>query len=192
MGGRVRCVRRALFLDRDGVINEDTGYVHRPDQFVFRDGVFDLCRAAEAEGFALVVVTNQAGIGRGYYTEADFHALTEWMLERFAAEGVRFTDVEFCPDHPVHGIGLYRRENPRRKPGPGMILDACRAHGLDPAVSIMLGDRATDMQAALAAGVGTRLLLPADAAEVAAAPPGTLVVEAALPAAALPWVANLR
>jgi D-glycero-D-manno-heptose 1,7-bisphosphate phosphatase len=181
---------RALFLDRDGVINEDTGYVHRPDQFVFRDGIFDLCRAAQARGFALVVVTNQAGIGRGHYTEADFHALTAWMLDRFAAEGVRFTGVEFCPDHPVHGIGPYRRDNPRRKPGPGMILDACRAHGLDPAASVMLGDRATDMQAALAAGVGTRLLLPADAAETEAAPQGTVVLEGPGPAAALPWLAT--
>lgn len=158
-------MRPALFLDRDGIINEDHGYVHRPDQFVFRDGIFALCRAAEARGFALVVVTNQAGIGRGYYTESDFHALTHWMLARFAAQGVSFTAVEFCPDHPVHGLGRYRRENPRRKPGPGMLLDAALAHGLDVGRSVMLGDRATDMVAARAAGVGRRVLLPADAAE---------------------------
>lgn len=175
---------RALFLDRDGIINRDLGYVHRPADFIFQPGIFALCRGARARGFGLVVVTNQAGIGRGFYTEAQFHDLTRWMLGMFRAEGVSFLGVEFCPDHPVHGIGAYRRENPRRKPGPGMILDACAAHGIDPARSAMLGDRASDMQAALAAGVGTRLLLPADAAEIAAAPPGTQVlVEGGLDAA---------
>lgn len=178
-------IRPALFLDRDGIINEDRGHVHRIADFAFRDGIFALCREALARGYGLVVVTNQAGIGRGYYTEADFHALTDWMLAAFRAEGIAFLGVEFCPDHPTHGIGRYRRENPRRKPGPGMILDACAAHGLDPARSVMLGDRATDMQAALAAGVATRLLLPAGPEEEAAAPPGTVVLREGGPAAAI-------
>lgn len=169
-------MRPALFLDRDGIINEDLGYVHRVQEFRFLPGIFELCAAAQGLGLALVVVTNQAGIGRGYYTEADFHALTAWMLERFAERGIRFTAVEFCPDHPVHGIGPYRRENPRRKPGPGMILDACAAHGLDPARSLILGDRATDMQAGAAAGLARLILLPASEAEIAAAPARTEVV----------------
>lgn len=169
--------RPALFLDRDGVINhDDAGYTHRIADFRFRDGIFDLCQAAQAREMALVVVTNQAGIGRGYYTEDDFQALTVWMLARFAEQGIRFTAVEHCPDHPQHGIGAYRRENPRRKPGPGMILDASAAHGLDAARSVMVGDRASDMQAALAAGVGTRILLAATPAEAAAAPPGTILL----------------
>ncbi|MCU0984855.1 MAG: HAD family hydrolase [Acetobacteraceae bacterium] len=180
--------RPALFLDRDGIINEDLGYVHRIEEFRFRSGIFALCAAAQAQELALVVVTNQAGIGRGYYGEEDFLALTRWMLKRFAAEGIRITAVEHCPDHPVHGLGSYRRENPRRKPGPGMILDACRAHGLDPAVSVMLGDRATDMQAALAAGVGTRLLLPADGDEARVAPPGTIILPEGDLLAALPYL----
>ena len=185
--------RAALFLDRDGVINHDgAGYTHRIEEFVFRDGIFDLCTVAQACGMALVVVTNQAGIGRGYYTEADFQALTAWMLARFAEQDIRFAAVEHCPDHPVHGIGPYRRENPRRKPGPGMILDASAAHGLDPARSVMVGDRATDMHAALTAGVGTRILLAASPQEAAAAPAGTIVLpdgalrEAARIIAALP------
>jgi D-glycero-D-manno-heptose 1,7-bisphosphate phosphatase len=169
-------MRGALFLDRDGIVNLDTGYVHRPADFVFRPGIFALCAAARARGLALVVATNQAGIGRGYYTEADFHALTRWMLARFAAVGIGFDAVEYCPDHPTHGMGPYRRDNPRRKPGPGMILDACAALGLDPARSAMLGDRATDMQAALAAGVARRLLLPADAGERHAAPEGCVIL----------------
>ena len=168
----------ALFLDRDGVINHDgAGYTHRIEDFLFRDGIFDLCGTAQARGMALVVVTNQAGIGRGYYTEADFQALTEWMLGRFADRGIRFHGVEHCPDHPEHGIGPYRRANPRRKPGPGMILDACATHGLDPARSVMVGDRASDMQAARAAGVATRILLAATQAEAEAAPPGTILLQ---------------
>jgi len=167
-------LRPALFLDRDGVINQDDeGHTHQVSAFRFRDGIFDLCDAAQARGMALVVVTNQAGIGRGYYTEADFQMLTTWMLARFAERGIRFTAVEHCSDHPQHGIGAFRRENPRRKPGPGMILDASLAHGLDPARSAMVGDRASDMQAALAAGIRTRILLAATSQEAAAAPPGT-------------------
>lgn len=169
-------LRPALFLDRDGIINLDTGYVHRIEDFTFRDGIFELCAAAQGRGLALVVVTNQAGIGRGLYTEGDFHALTAWMLERFADRGIRFAGVEFCADHPVHGIGAYRRETPRRKPGPGMILDACAAHGLDPVRSTIIGDRATDMQAGAAAGLGRLILLPFDAAEAEAAPPGTIIL----------------
>lgn len=177
--------RPALFLDRDGVINHDDGYTHRIEEFRFRQGIFALCTRAQALGYALVVVTNQAGIGRGYYSEADFQALTAWMLERFADQGIRFAGVEHCPDHPKHGIGAYRRENPRRKPGPGMLLDAAARHGLDLARSVMIGDRASDMHAALAAGVPTRVLLAASEAEAAAAPPGTRILpEGALDAAA--------
>lgn len=178
--------RAALFLDRDGVINhDDAGYTHRIEDFRFRDGIFELCHAAQARDMALVVITNQAGIGRGYYTEADFHRLTQWMTEQFAAQGIHLTDVEYCPDHPQHGIGPYRRENPRRKPGGGMILDAAARHDLDPARSVMIGDRASDMQAAVAAGVATKILLAASPAEASAAPPGTIVLsDGALRAAA--------
>jgi D-glycero-D-manno-heptose 1,7-bisphosphate phosphatase len=168
--------RRALFLDRDGVINHDTGHTHRIEDFRFRDGIFELCATALSAGFALVVVTNQAGIGRGYYTEADFAALTAWMLARFGDRGIRFAGVEHCPFHPTAGIGPYRVDSPRRKPAPGMILDACARHGLDPACSAMVGDRATDMRAALSAGVGTRILLAASPAEAEAAPPGTIIL----------------
>jgi D-glycero-D-manno-heptose 1,7-bisphosphate phosphatase len=169
-------LRPALFLDRDGIINEDLGYVHRISDFHFREGIFDVCATAAARGLALVVVTNQAGIGRGYYTEEDFLALTRWMEDQFSKHGAPLTAVEYCPFHPQHGIGSYRRESHRRKPSPGMLLDACAAHQLDPSASVMLGDRATDMQAALAAGVGTRLLLPASDAEEANAPSGTIIL----------------
>ncbi len=167
----------ALFLDRDGIVNLDFGYVHRIADFVFRDGIFELCAAAQGLGMAVVIVTNQAGIGRGYYTEADFHILTEWMLSQFAERGVQLTGVEFCPDHPTHGLGRYRQDSVRRKPGPGMILDAAAAHGIDLPASALVGDRASDMQAGRAAGVGRLFLLPADEAEAEAAPSGTALID---------------
>ena len=115
-------MRAALFLDRDGVINEDHGYVYRKEDVVFVEGIFDLCRAARARGMAIVVITNQAGIGRGYYTEADFRALSAWMLDEFARRGAPIDRIYHCPDHPEHGLGDYKRDSFDRKPNPGMIL----------------------------------------------------------------------
>ncbi|MBL6081551.1 HAD family hydrolase [Belnapia sp. T18] len=181
-------MRRALFLDRDGIVNIDHGYVHRPDQVAFVPGIFALCREAAARGLLLVVATNQSGIGRGLYTEDNFHALMRWMGERFDHEGAPLHAVEYCPDHPQHGIGRYRRETPRRKPGPGMLLDAASAHGIALGASLMLGDKASDMQAALAVGIGTRILASEDAAEVAKAPAGTLVLPSVAAVAA--WFAG--
>ena len=149
----------ALLLDRDGVINVDHGYVHLPEQFEFIPGIFDLCRSAHARGQRLVVVTNQAGIARGYYTEADFHALTAWMKSRFADEGAPLSAVYFCPTHPTAGLGAYRTDSAYRKPGPGMILQARDELGLDLAASTLLGDKLSDIQAGQAAGVGRLMLL---------------------------------
>lgn len=154
--------RPALFLDRDGVVNVDHAYVHRREDFDFIDGIFALCRTARARGYRVFVVTNQAGIGRGYYSEDDFHALTGWMLERFAAEGAPIDQVYFCPYHPEHGIGRYKLDSPMRKPGPGMILQAAREHDIELGASVLVGDMDTDMQAGQAAGVGTLLQLRPD------------------------------
>lgn len=148
----------ALFLDRDGVINVDHPYVHTRDRFEFIDGIFDLCRAARAYGRRIVVVTNQAGIGRGYYTEADFHALTDWMCGVFAAQGAPIDKVCFCPFHPVHGVGPYLAESPRRKPAPGMILEAAAEYAIDLERSVLVGNNETDILAGRAAGVGANLL----------------------------------
>lgn len=147
---------RALFLDRDGVINHDAGYTSRVEQFSFIDGIFDLGRAAREHGYLLIVVTNQAGIGRGYYSEDDFHALTGWMCRQFEANGAPLTEVYFCPFHPEHGVGAYRKESFDRKPNPGMLLKAAEQYRLSLPDSIMIGDKDTDMQAAERAGVGTR------------------------------------
>lgn len=163
---------RALFLDRDGVINVDHGYVHRIDHFEFVDGIFDLCRAAVALGWRPVVVTNQAGIGRGYYDEAQFQALTRWMRERFEAEGAPIAAVYHCPFHPEHGVGPYRVDSFDRKPQPGMLLRARDDLGLDLGASMMVGDTVSDMLAAQRAGVPVRcLLVHGDAPAADDAPP---------------------
>jgi D-glycero-D-manno-heptose 1,7-bisphosphate phosphatase len=150
--------RPALFLDRDGVINEYRPYVHRVEDFEFVDGIFDLVAAAGHAGYLTIVVTNQAGIGRGLYTEEDFWRLTEWMTARFAEQGCRIDHVSFCPTHPEHGIGRYRVESEFRKPRPGMILEAARAFSLDLGRSILIGDKPSDIEAGQAAGVGTLVL----------------------------------
>lgn len=145
--------RRALFLDRDGVINVEKNYVHRVEDFDFVPGIFELCRAAAELGLVSVVVTNQAGIGRGYYTEADFQALTAWMLDRFRAQGIAIAGVYHCPFHPTAGVGGYRRESFDRKPKPGMFLRAGRELALDLGSSVLVGDKDSDMAAGRAAGV---------------------------------------
>jgi D-glycero-D-manno-heptose 1,7-bisphosphate phosphatase len=165
---------KAAFLDRDGVINRDRDYIYRKEDFEFIDGVFAACRRLHALGYKIIIVTNQSGIGRGYYTEEQFRVLNDWMLQRFADEGVTMTGVYYCPDHPEHGIGQYRRDSGHRKPGPQMLLDAAHEHKLDLAQSIMVGDKLTDIQAGRAARVGRcyligdKTLLPAAFQDVAA------------------------
>ena len=151
--------QRALFLDRDGVINEEVGYLHKPEDVRFVPGIFDLCRAARALGYRLIVVTNQAGIARGYYTEADFLALMEWMRAELRRDGVELDAVYYCPFHPEHGVGEYKRESFDRKPQPGMLLRGKTEFGLDMPASVFVGDRCTDVGAGNAAGVGRMFLL---------------------------------
>lgn len=149
---------RALFLDRDGVINRDSGYTHRWEDFVFIDGIFDLSREACERGYRLVVVTNQAGIGRGLYTEEEFLSLTARMCQRFAEEGATIDKVYYDPTHPEHGIGEYRRDSPMRKPNPGMLFAAASEFGLSLPQSMLIGDKISDLQAGIAAKVGCNLL----------------------------------
>jgi len=150
---------RALFLDRDGVINQEVGYLHRAEDVLWVDGIFDLCRTALALDYRLVVVTNQAGIGRGLYTQAQFDDLTAWMMRQFAARGAPLSAVYSCPFHPEHGLGDYRRDHEDRKPAPGMLLRAARDLGLDLSRSVLVGDRCTDIAAAHAAGLREAFLL---------------------------------
>jgi D-glycero-D-manno-heptose 1,7-bisphosphate phosphatase len=169
----------ALFLDRDGVINVDRGYTHRPDQFEFVPGIFELARFWTNELRRLiVVVTNQSGIGRGYFDECAYEDLTRWMCDRFEAERTAIARVYHCPYHPLHGIGEYRRDHPWRKPNPGMILRAVSDLGLDPAQSAILGDKMSDIEAGAAAGIGLRILVrPCDAKEGEDAPSHEVVAD---------------
>ncbi|MDR3499389.1 MAG: HAD family hydrolase [Parvibaculum sp.] len=152
---RVGAGRRCLFLDRDGVINVDIDYLHRIEDCRFIDGIFETVAGFVARGFLPVIVTNQAGIGRGYYGEEDFARLMSWMRGEFARRGITIAAVYHCPDHPTEGIGSYRRENAWRKPGPGMFLQAAADLALDLARSWCIGDKPTDIEAGRAAGVGT-------------------------------------
>lgn len=162
---------KALFLDRDGVINLERCYVHSREEFQFQDGIFELCRAARNLGYLLVVVTNQAGIARGYYKQQDFLQLTEWMIGRFAEQQIHIARVYYCPYHPIHGVGKYKRDSPDRKPKPGMLLRAQRDLDLNLSSSVLVGDQASDMQAARAAGIGTKIALCREAAEMEALEP---------------------
>jgi D-glycero-D-manno-heptose 1,7-bisphosphate phosphatase len=139
---------KAAFLDRDGVINEDSGYVGRIKDFKFKDGIFELLKLLQNLGFTLFIVTNQSGIARGYYSEEDFYKLTEWMKEKFKKEGIEIKDVRFCPHHPdITG------ECECRKPKPGMILDLAEKYNIDLKNSIMIGDSDRDIEAAKRAGI---------------------------------------
>lgn len=159
MSSRVDGRRKAIFLDRDGVLNVEKSYVHRIEDFEFLPDVFDVLRVAQEKGYALVVITNQAGIGRGYYTENDFHSLNEWMLARFVEQGVRIDAVYFSPYHPEYGIGSYKRESDCRKPGPGMIFRAAEELDLDLTRSYLVGDKESDIEAGLRAGVAVNVLV---------------------------------
>ena len=155
-------MRRAAFLDRDGVINIDHAYVCRIEDFDFIPGVLEAARMLHDAGLDLIIVTNQSGIGRGYYTVEDFRRLDAAVRAVFAEHGAPITDVYFCPHHPSKALDPWRCVCDCRKPAPGMILRAAREHDIDLAHSIMFGDKPSDMQAAAAAGVGTRVQLGTD------------------------------
>jgi len=156
---RNRVKTPALFLDRDGVINEEKEYVYRREDFKFLTGVFDACRQAHALGYKLIVVTNQSGIARGLYSEEDFHTLTEWMLHRFSREHILIDGVYFCPHHPTEGTGKYRKTCRCRKPLPGLIEQAADEHDIDLASSALVGDKIRDIEAGINAGVGKNILV---------------------------------
>jgi len=153
--------QKALFLDRDGVINVDSGYVHKSEDIEFVQGIFDIARLATEGGYLLIVITNQSGIGRGKFSETDFWNLMSWIKNRFAAENCPLTAIYSCPYHPIHGVGEYRQESSFRKPNPGMILAAQAEWSIDLSKSVLIGDKPSDIDAGIAAGVGTNLLVRA-------------------------------
>ncbi len=151
-------VNKALFLDRDGTINEDLGFVHRIEDFRFIDGIFDLCRWAEDNGYLIIVITNQSGIERGYYTDDEFLCLTSWMKDQFKDHGITITEVFYCPS-------LSGRD---RKPDIGMFEKACLKYDIDMGASLSLGDKERDIEAGIRAGVGTNILFSSESNETKA------------------------
>ena len=151
--------RKALLLDRDGVINVNHGYVHTPDRTEWSPGIFELVAHAHRHKRLVIVVTNQAGIGRGYYSEEAFLAYTAWMHAQFAQRGTPLLATFWCPHHPDAGVGDYRVACDCRKPQPGMLRAAAARFELDMQASWMIGDKPSDLEAAAAAGVDQRWLL---------------------------------
>ena len=145
--------RPALFLDRDGTINVDHGYVGTRDRWEWVDGALDAIRLATDSGWHVFIVTNQSGIARGLYDEAALEALHGWAVAEIARAGGRVDDIRVCPTHEAAVVERYRRVSDWRKPAPGMILDLMNRWRLDPARCVMVGDQPTDVQAAAAAGI---------------------------------------
>lgn len=145
--------RPAAFLDRDGVLNHDHGYVHRRDHFDWVDGAIDAVRWLNDQGFYVFVITNQAGVARGYYGEDAVNDLHAWMQAELQKHGAHIDAFEHCPFHPEGSVERYRLHSDLRKPQPGMILKLQREWTTDPTRSFLVGDRDTDLQAAHAAGL---------------------------------------
>lgn len=153
---------KAFFLDRDGVINIDHGYISTPEQFDVNPGVFDACRLIKEAGYAIFVVTNQSGIARGYFTEEAFLRLNSWMVEQFLQEGININHVYYCPHHAKHGLGDYLLDCDCRKPKPGMLLQAMREFDICMSDSVMVGDKVSDIEAGKNAGITTSYLISSD------------------------------
>ncbi|HWO22297.1 MAG TPA: D-glycero-beta-D-manno-heptose 1,7-bisphosphate 7-phosphatase [Kofleriaceae bacterium] len=151
-------MRRCVFLDRDGVINEEVEYLHEPERVALVAGAAEAIAALGRAGLAVVVVTNQAGIARGMYTERELAAVTARIGELLAGAGARLDGVYFCPHHPEAGRGPYRIACRCRKPGPAMLEQAAAELGLDLAGSAIVGDKASDLEAGRAAGCAAVLV----------------------------------
>lgn len=147
---------KALFLDRDGTINVDHGYVYREEDFDFIPGIFELCAHAQKLGYLIIIVTNQSGIARGYYSENDYDNITKYMIGEFARRGIVISDVFHCPD----------LSGEDRKPNPGMFLKAKKRYKLDMSRSFSLGDKERDVEAGKRAGVGQNYLFSGDYSEI--------------------------
>ena len=163
----VRRMTSAVFLDRDGVINVDHGYVSTWERFEFLPGVPDALRALQDAGYLLIVVSNQSGIGRGYYCEADVESLNLAVAQHLGSTvGVTLSEFYHCPHHPTEATGEFRRQCDCRKPAPGMIRQAVLDHGIDLKTPLLVGDKDSDIEAGRAAGVA-RLFKVVDSPQTA-------------------------
>lgn len=146
--------KKALFLDRDGVVNVEKEYLYKIEDFEFIDGIFELCRHYSDLGYLIFIVTNQSGIARSYYSEDDFTYLTNWMIAAFAQKGIVISKVYHCPHYPKISAPCSCR-----KPEPGMLLEAQKEFNIDLAHSIIVGDKERDIEAGLNAGLFESYLL---------------------------------
>ena len=149
---------KALFLDRDGVINIDTGHVFREDKIIFND-IFRIVKHFYDKGYMIFVITNQAGIAKGYYSEDDFNTLTRFVERRFRDHQIKITKTYDCPHHIDAEILEYKKACPNRKPNPGMILCAEKEFNLDLSNSIFVGDSLSDIEAAEDSGIKLAILI---------------------------------
>jgi D-glycero-D-manno-heptose 1,7-bisphosphate phosphatase len=150
-------MQKALFLDRDGVVNVEKDYLYKIEDFEFIEGIFDLCRHYASLGYLLFIVTNQSGIARGYYSQEQYNEVTRWMVDAFAKEGVEIAKVYHCPHHPrVTGACSCR------KPKSGMLLQAQEEFAIDLEHSIIIGDKERDIEAGLNAGLKETYLFDPD------------------------------
>ena len=164
--------RRAVFLDRDGTINVEKDYLHRTEEFEFIPGAPEAIRLLKDAGFLVIVVTNQSGIGRGYYDEAAVHRLHRFMDDELARHGTAVDAYYICPHHPLHGIDEYRKECGCRKPLPGMLFEAAEDFSIDLAASYIIGDKMADVAAGLAAGCRPLLVMTGYGEKESASLPG--------------------
>lgn len=149
----------AVFLDRDGFLNEDRGYVHRWEDFSFLPGAIDALRRLQQQGYLLVVITNQSAVARGLCSEADVLALHERMRAFLREQGIELTGIYYCPHHPQGSVSDYAIACSCRKPEPGMILRAAQEHGIDLSRSLLVGDKLSDLEAGRAAGIPSLYLV---------------------------------
>lgn len=176
--------QKAVFLDRDGTVNEEVQYLSSISDFRFIAGVPEALRRLKEAGFLLVVVTNQSGIGRGYYDEVALASLHAHMHAELAVYGASIDACYFCPHHPEHALGDYRQECGCRKPLPGMLQQAAEDLGIDLASSFMIGDKLSDIEAGINAGCTSLLVLTGYGSGVAAKVPEGVGIYPDLPAAA--------
>lgn len=158
-------LRKAAFLDRDGVINKDKAYVHRWEDFEFVPGAIEGMKKLQDAGYALVIVTNQSGLARGYYTEMQYQALNNYLKQYLLEQGVKLDGVYHCPHHPKGSVPGLAVDCDCRKPKPGLLLQAAHELGLSLPNSVLIGDKPSDIEAARAAGVGRAYSVESDNAE---------------------------
>lgn len=160
-------LRKAAFLDRDGVINKDSGYVHRWEDFHFLPGAIEGMQKLQEAGYALVIVTNQSGLARGFYTENQYQELNKSLCKHLSSFGVKLDGIYHCPHHPEGSVQSLSIECHCRKPKPGLLFQAAHELALDMAQSILIGDKQTDIDAARAAGIGIAYSVDSDNVEMA-------------------------